>query len=199
MKKALIAVIIFALLASSMIYTLQRIQRRDKFPSRPDVSPRQALKGNLRSGTNPAPLPAMVADRILIEKSARRLTLFRGGKPIKAYRVALGREPEGKKSCEGDCKTPEGCYVIDYRNENSRFHRALHISYPSEEDRRQAAAQGISPGSDIMIHGLKNGMGWIGKGHLVDDWTLGCIAVTNREIDEIWELTPVGTKVEILP
>lgn len=196
MKKGLIALIFLAFVSGGVIY-LQLTS--DKISSRPVVSPKPAAIVNEGLGPNPAPPTAMVADRILIEKSARRLTLFREGKPIKRYRVALGREPEGKKTTEGDCKTPEGCYVIDYRKERSRFHRALHISYPSEDDRRQAAAQGVSPGSDIMIHGLKNGMGSIGKGHLISDWTMGCIAVTNSEIDEIWKLAPVGTKVEIIP
>lgn len=196
MKRALIALILFALVAGGVIYILHR---RDNIPSRADVPRRHAEKEHDRSRPSPAPVPAMVGDRILIEKSARRLTLFHDGKPIKRYRVALGREPEGKKTRNGDGKTPEGCYIIDYRKENSRFHRALHISYPNADDKRQAVARGVSPGSDIMIHGLKNGMGWIGNRHLMCDWTRGCIAVTNREIDEIWRLTPLGTKVEIVP
>jgi murein L,D-transpeptidase YafK len=196
MTRVLIALILFALVASGVIYI---VHRRAGIPLRPDVPRRHAVKNHDRSKPGPAPLPAMVADRILIEKSARRLTLFRDGKPIKRYRVALGCDPVGKKTREGDGKTPEGCYIIDYRKDNSRFHRALHISYPNEDDKRQAAEPGVSPGSDIMIHGLKNGMGWIGKRHLMRDWTQGCIAVTNWGIDEIWRLAPVGTKVEIVP
>jgi murein L,D-transpeptidase YafK len=139
------------------------------------------------------------ADLVYIEKKARRLTLFRKGKPIRTYRVALGFEPVGKKTTEGDGKTPEGRYVIDRRKPNSSFHRALHISYPNADDRRQAAARGVSPGGDIMIHGLMNGMGWIGKAHRARDWTLGCIALTNDEIDEVWRMAPDGTPVEIVP
>ncbi len=196
MKKALVALVVFALLAGGMIYVLHR---RDKSPSRPSVPSGHAVKGRERPGPSPTPLPTMVSDRILIEKSARRMTLFRDGKPIKKFKVSLGFEPEGKKTMEGDGKTPEGCYIIDYRKENSKFYRALHISYPNGDDRRQAAELGVPPGSDIMIHGLKNGLGWIGKRHLIRDWTKGCVAVTNREMDEIWRLVPVGTKVEIEP
>lgn len=197
MKKAFIVLILFAFAAATITYILRRPP--GKLPARPAVPPEYAAKGQDKPGPNPALSPAMVADRILIEKSARRMTLFRGNEPIKQYNVALGREPDGKKTTEGDCRTPEGCYVIDYRNANSEYHRALHISYPNENDRRQAAERGVSPGCDIMIHGLKNGMGWVGKEHLMTDWTLGCIAVTDREIDEIWKLAPIGTKVEIVP
>lgn len=105
----------------------------------------------------------------------------------------------GRKSCEGDRKTPEGVYVIDRRKPNSRYHRALHISYPNAEDRRRAEQRGVSPGGDIMIHGLPNGMGAIGSLHLKRDWTLGCIAMTNQEIDELWQAVPNGTLVEIVP
>jgi murein L,D-transpeptidase YafK len=139
------------------------------------------------------------ADLVYIEKKARRLTLFRNGKPIRTYRVALGFEPVGKKTTEGDGKTPEGRYVIDRRKPNSRYHRALHISYPNADDRRQAGERGVSSGSDIMIHGLMSGMGWIGKAHRARDWTLGCIALTNEEIEEVWRMAPDGTPVEIVP
>jgi murein L,D-transpeptidase YafK len=138
-------------------------------------------------------------DRVLIEKGARRLSLYRKGDLLKTYRVALGREPVGKKSAEGDCKTPEGFYVIDCRKPNSAFHRALHISYPNAEDRRKAELRGVPPGSDVMIHGLPNGLGAIGSLHLKRDWTLGCIAMTNEEIDELWQAVPNGTVVEIVP
>jgi murein L,D-transpeptidase YafK len=139
------------------------------------------------------------ADLVYIEKKARLLTLFRKRKPIRTYRVALGFAPKGKKTSDGDGKTPEGRYTIDRRNPNSRFHRALHISYPNADDRRQAAARGVSPGGDIMIHGLMNGLGWLGKAHHARDWTLGCIALTNEEIEEVWRMVPDGTPVEIVP
>ncbi len=198
MKKEYLALLVFALLAGVATYVYHG-------PAEPPARPRPAIpqvqvpEARNMSRTCPAPSPLVVVDWILIEKSAHRMTLFSHGKPIKKYRVALGREPEGRKIAEGDCKTPEGCYIIDYRNENSSFYRALHISYPNEQDRQLAAELGVSPGRDIMIHGLKNGMGRIGKRHLIRDWTLGCIAVTNQEMDEIWRLTQVGTKVEILP
>ncbi len=149
---------------------------------------------------NPASLPAnTTADRVLIEKGKRRLTLFNQNKPLKSYQIALGREPNGKKVQEGDGRTPEGVYTIDRRKPNSNYHRALHISYPNPMDRADAKARGVSPGGDIMIHGLPNGMGFIGSLHTQRDWTLGCIALTNPEIDEIWRAVPDGTSVEIIP
>ena len=130
---------------------------------------------------------------ILVEKGARRLTLYRGTVPLRAYRVALGREPIGPKQREGDHRTPEGAYAIDGRLSNSAFHLALHISYPSERDRLAARRAGIDPGSAIMIHGLRKGLGGVGRLHRLFDWTSGCIAVTNTEIDEIWRAVPDGT------
>ncbi len=195
-KKVSIALVIFVVMVVSLVYLLHR---RDRPPSRPAVPPVPSVKSHALAIPKPAPSPVELADSILIEKSIRRLTLFRDGKPIKKYRVSLGFEPEGKKTMEGDGKTPEGCYIIDSRNEYSRFYRSLRISYPNDDDREQAEELGVSPGSNIMIHGLKNGFGRTGKTRLTRDWTLGCIAVTNREMDEIWRLAPVGTKVEIVP
>jgi len=111
--------------------------------------------------------------------------------------VALGRGDLAPKEREGDGRTPEGHYIIDSRNGASHYHKALHVSYPNAEDRARAAKLGASPGGAIMIHGLPNGMGWLGAAHRLYDWTLGCIAVTDEEIDEIWNLVPVGTPVEI--
>jgi murein L,D-transpeptidase YafK len=135
----------------------------------------------------------------LIEKKARRLTLYSKGQPIKVYKVALGRNPEGAKEREGDNKTPEGIYSIDSRNYKSGYHLALHTSYPSEKDEQLAKQRGVSPGGNIMIHGIKNGMSWIGSYHTWLDWTQGCIAVTNTEIEDIDKLVPNGTVVEIRP
>lgn len=151
-----------------------------------------------RSVKNPLP-PNAVADKVLIEKKDRRLTLFSNGKTLKVYKVALGGNPTGKKLEEGDKRTPEGTYMIDRRNERSRYHRALHISYPNSADIAQAKARGVSPGGDIMIHGLPNGIGFVGNFHVKRDWTLGCIAVTNPEIEEIWRTVPDGTVVDIVP
>jgi murein L,D-transpeptidase YafK len=146
------------------------------------------------------PLPfGTTIDRIVVEKSARRLSMFQGGNQIKTYRIALGASPVGAKREEGDMKTPEGIYKIDGRNPQSSFHLALHISYPSDEDNKRAAAHGVSAGSDIMIHGIQNGRGWIGAFHRWNDWTAGCIAVTDEEIDELWRVTPDGTTIEIRP
>jgi murein L,D-transpeptidase YafK len=138
-------------------------------------------------------------DRILIEKNARRLTLFAKGKELKSYKIALGGDPVGPKERQGDNKTPEGIYVIDARNKDSQYHLSLHISYPNEKDKRRARELGVSPGGDIMIHGIKNGMSWVGELHTEIDWTKGCIAVTDEEIEEISRLAPNGTVVEIRP
>jgi murein L,D-transpeptidase YafK len=139
------------------------------------------------------------ADSVLILKKDHVLELLAGGKVIKTYQVALGRGGLAPKQQEGDGRTPEGHYVIDLRNAESHYHRALHVSYPNADDQKRAARRGISPGGAIMIHGLPNGMGKLGAAHRLYDWTLGCIAVTDDEIDEIWDLVPVGTPVEIRP
>jgi murein L,D-transpeptidase YafK len=139
------------------------------------------------------------ADKILIEKKERRLTLFAKGEVLKTYKIALGGDPIGPKERQGDNKTPEGTYIIDARNRDSRYHLALHISYPNESDKRRARELGVSPGGDIMIHGIKNGFSWVGDGHAEVDWTRGCIAVTDEEICEIAKLAPNGTVVEIRP
>jgi tetratricopeptide (TPR) repeat protein len=139
------------------------------------------------------------ADRILIEKSTRRLTLISQGEVLKSYKIALGGNPIGPKDRQGDNKTPEGTYVIDARNRDSRFHLSLRISYPNERDKKRAKELGVSPGGDIMIHGIKNGLAWVGDAHAGVDWTKGCIAVTDEEIEEIDKLAPNGTIVEIRP
>src|SRR5260370_4249371 len=136
-------------------------------------------------------LPARTTiDRIVVEKSARRLSVFRDGNQIKTYRIALGRNPLGAKQEEGDMKTPEGIYKIDGRNPQSSFHRALHVSYPSDEDDKRAAAHGVSAGFDIMIHGIQNGRGLGGPVHRWKDWTAGWIGDSHEEIAEPWPVTP---------
>ncbi len=139
------------------------------------------------------------ADKVLVIKSERLLVLLKDGVIVKSYKIALGRNPEGRKVRQGDTRTPEGVYYLDRRNGNSRFYRALHISYPNAEDIRSAKAHGVSPGRDIMIHGLPKGYEDLGEWHRTYDWTKGCIAVTNSEIDEIWKLVPDGTPIEIKP
>ena len=138
-------------------------------------------------------------DRIVVLKSERKLILYSKGTELKTYKVALGGEPVGPKRQRGDHRTPEGNYVIDSRNAHSQFHRSLHISYPSEEDRRRARQLGVPPGGDIFVHGLPNGFGRIGAAHRLRDWTDGCIAVTDDEIEEIWRLVADGTTIEIRP
>jgi len=138
-------------------------------------------------------------DRIVVEKSARKLSIFANGKKLKSYRVALGRNPTGAKEQEGDMKTPEGIYAIDSRNRQSAFHLALHVSYPSDQDKARAAERGVNAGFDIMVHGIQNGLGWIGAFHRRHDWSAGCIAMTDEEIEELWRVTPDGTPIEIRP
>ena len=137
------------------------------------------------------------ADKIVIVKSTRTMTLLSRDKILKTYKVALGTAPLGPKQVEGDHKTPEGNYVIDAKNAQSRFHLSLHISYPSPADRQRARKLGVRPGGAIMIHGLAPSFAYLGPLHRQTDWTDGCIAVTNAEIEEIWTLVPLGTRVEI--
>jgi murein L,D-transpeptidase YafK len=148
----------------------------------------------------PAHLQALShADRIIIHKKARTMELMRAGQVLKTYKIALGGEPVGPKTRQGDHKTPEGMYVIDGRNAHSQFHRALHISYPNTSDRERARKLNVPTGGDIYIHGLPNGYGFVGAAHRARDWTDGCIAVTDHEIEEIWRLVDNGTLVEIDP
>ena len=139
------------------------------------------------------------ADKIVILKSAHSMTLLNGGKVLKTYKVALGSVPVGPKRVEGDHKTPEGDYLIDAKNAHSQFHLSLHISYPSAADQQRARSMGSRPGGAIMIHGLAASFAYLGPLHRQTDWTDGCVAVTNAEIEEIWKLVPVGTRVEIRP
>jgi murein L,D-transpeptidase YafK len=139
------------------------------------------------------------ADKIIILKSAHSMTLLNGGKVLKTYKVALGSVPVGPKRVEGDHKTPEGDYLIDAKNAHSQFHLSLHISYPSAADQQRARNLGARPGGAIMIHGLAAPFAYLGPLHRQTDWTDGCVAVTNAEIEEIWKLVPVGTRVEIRP
>jgi murein L,D-transpeptidase YafK len=138
------------------------------------------------------------ADHIVVVKSSHTLMLLARGRVLKEYRVALGRA-NGAKDHMGDHRTPEGEYVIDQKNAKSRFHLALHISYPNAGDSKRAKAEGLDPGNAIMLHGVQNGFGWLGQLQHDVDWTDGCIAVTNSEIEEIWRLVPEGTPIEIKP
>ena len=147
---------------------------------------------------SPAPKPEK-ADRIVVLKSERKLMLMRGERVLREYKVALGGQPVGKKTRHGDHKTPEGRYRIDARNDHSKFYRALHISYPNKNDIARARKLGMNPGGNIVIHGLPAGFEDVGEMHTVRDWTKGCIAVTNEEMDEICNYVTAGTSIEIRP
>jgi murein L,D-transpeptidase YafK len=144
-------------------------------------------------------LSTLQPDRVVVLKAERRLVLMRGDQVLKVYRVALGRYAKGAKRRQGDAKTPEGTYTLDYRLDNSAFYKAIHISYPNPRDRARARSMGVDPGGKIMIHGIANGWTPVELGHPSLDWTQGCIAVTNREMDEIWRLVKTGTPIEIHP
>lgn len=139
------------------------------------------------------------ADSIVVEKTMRRMTLWVGGMPVRTYDVALGANPVGHKERAGDNRTPEGLYRIDARNPNSKYHLGLRVSYPNAQDVARAKAQGVAPGGDIMLHGLPNGQGRVGTLHKAYDWTNGCVAVTDDEIEEIFGAVPVGTPIRFLP
>lgn len=151
------------------------------------------------SANGAARAPAKQADRIVIEKNKGTMTLMSGSTVLKTYKVALGGQPVGAKQRIGDHKTPEGLYVVDQKKAASQFHRALHVSYPNARDKENARKLGVSPGGDVEIHGLGAKYGWVGAAHRQMDWTDGCIAATNEEIDEIWPLVAFGTPVEIKP
>ncbi len=141
------------------------------------------------------------ADRVVVDKSERRLRLLYRGKVVREYPIALGDAPIGHKVQEGDERTPEGHYVLDWRNPNSRFYKSIHISYPNAQDRARAKALGVNPGGMIMIHGRPNYIH--SKRVLAEydrrDWTDGCIAVNNEQMDEIWNAVPDGTPIDIFP
>lgn len=137
-------------------------------------------------------------DTIIIEKSKHLMTLLHQNEPVKSYRIALGFSPFGHKEKEGDGRTPEGTYYITAKNPKSMFHLSLKISYPSEQDQQSAKAKGVNPGGNIMIHGLGPQKAK-GKWHIMRDWTQGCIAVTNEEIEELFHYATLGTAVHILP
>jgi murein L,D-transpeptidase YafK len=146
------------------------------------------------------PFPRGVTiDSIAVYKREHRMYVFSEGRLIKTYRIALGTNPRGRKVCQGDCKTPEGLYYIEDKNPESDYYKNLGISYPNDRDRARARNLGRSPGGDIKIHGLPNGKGYLGRSHTITDWTEGCIAVTNAEIDELYANVEVGTPIRILP
>ncbi len=149
------------------------------------------------AGLNPA--FGFDVDHVLVNKSEKKMYLLFQGKKVKEYNVVFGATPKGHKQQEGDEKTPEGRYLLDYKKEDSSFHKAIHISYPNEEDKIKAQKNGVTPGGSIMIHGQKNGLGWLSWLSQRFNWTNGCIAVTNKEIEEIWSVVTIGTPIDIQP
>jgi murein L,D-transpeptidase YafK len=149
-------------------------------------------------------IPAVVfgmekADRVLVIKSKSKLYLKKQGEILKQYHVTFGANPRGHKQKKGDERTPEGTYVIDYKNQGSRFYKSIHISYPNEADKKRAKKMGVNPGGCIMIHGQKNSFGQVACITQRFNWTDGCIAVSNHAMDEIWLAVDVGTPIEIKP
>ncbi len=141
----------------------------------------------------------IIADSIVVEKGKRTLTLYQTGIPVRTYRIALGGQPVGDKVKRGDGRTPEGVYRIDYKNDQSKYHLALHVSYPDAAHLQQAKKLGVSPGGDIMVHGLPPVYKSVGAAQAEVDWTEGCIAVTDAEIDEIFTAVPKGAPIQIKP
>ncbi|HSS96342.1 MAG TPA: L,D-transpeptidase family protein [Terriglobales bacterium] len=142
---------------------------------------------------------AQTVDHVIVLKKERTLQLLSHDKILKAYKVALGGNPVGTKVQQGDHRTPEGIYVLDHRNDHSHYYKSIHISYPNAADRARAAKLHVATGGDIFLHGLPNGYGAVGSAHRLRDWTDGCVAVTDEEIDEIWKLVADGTPIEIKP
>jgi murein L,D-transpeptidase YafK len=138
-------------------------------------------------------------DFIKVEKSKHLVTLYSAGKRVVSYRAVFGPNPKGHKVREGDGKTPEGVYTLDRKNESSNYHKSIHVSYPSAQDLAKAKKLGVSPGGNIMIHGQKNGFGMYSTITQRFNWTAGCIALSNDDMDDLWKRISVPTKIEILP
>lgn len=142
---------------------------------------------------------APTIDLVRVVKSERKLYLLSQGQIVRTYSIALGGNPSGPKQQEGDKKTPEGRFILDEKKPDSAFHKAFHISYPRPSDVVAAKLHGVSPGGQVMVHGQKNGFGWLGPLTQHFDWTNGCIALKNNEIDEMWTLVEAGTAIDIQP
>lgn len=170
-------------------------------PAGLETAPRQSVAPAVLPEPGGPPLPwDRLVDRLVVHKADRRLYAFIDGAAVKAYEIALGFSPAGHKAFEGDGRTPEGVYFIDRKNAYSRFHLSLGVSYPDRDDRFRAESLGVSPGGNIMIHGFpdEDPLGFT-LAHPHRDWTNGCIAVTNREIEELWRSVPLGTPIHIEP
>ena len=174
--------------------SMRAVAKRSVVPSRAlTASPADSVV------TARVPFGRVLADSIVLEKSHHRLSLYHQGTLLRSYLVALGEQPVGDKVRVGDNRTPEGLFRIEARNPESLYHRSLKISYPDAAHRARARSLGVSPGGNIMIHGLPARQAWVGAAHRDFDWTEGCIAVTNEEIEEIWSVVPVGTPILITP
>jgi murein L,D-transpeptidase YafK len=152
-------------------------------------------------GRSPAQSVALAqgADTILIVKHERKLYLLRDNSPLRSYRIALGLSPTGAKEREWDFRTPEGSYIIDFRQEHSHYFKALHISYPSREDLKRSSALHLPPGRDIFIHGEPNQPTKPVSYYKTRDWTNGCVALSDEDLQDLWNLTAGKTRVEIVP
>jgi murein L,D-transpeptidase YafK len=144
-------------------------------------------------------LSAQKADAVLVVKSEKRLYLLKNGKPFASYHVTFGGQPTGHKQAQGDQRTPEGHYILDYKNPNSKFYKSIHVSYPNARDRANARRLGVDPGGDIMIHGQTNGWGWAAPVVQFFSWTDGCIALSNKDMDRVWAAVDPGTPIQIKP
>jgi murein L,D-transpeptidase YafK len=149
--------------------------------------------------SGPASAGAERADRVLVKKSEAKLYIVRDGHAFAEFHVAFGSNPVGAKQRQGDGRTPEGRYILDARNEHSAYHKALHVSYPNAEDRERARRIGVSSGGDIMVHGQPNGWGAFAATTQRSNWTLGCIALADEDMDVVWSSVPVGTPIDIEP
>ena len=139
------------------------------------------------------------ADLVVVRKAEARLYLENGGKSFASFRASFGSQPKGHKQQEGDERTPEGRYVMDSKNANSAFYRSIHISYPNAQDVASAKKRGRNPGGQIMVHGQKNGFGWLASVAQWFDWTDGCVGLSNKDMDTVWSAVDVGTPIEIYP
>ena len=158
-----------------------------------------AFAGFMLPGLSVVATDFQSADKVLVEKGKRKLHLLRNGKPFRSFDIALGMAPEGHKQEEGDSKTPEGLYRLDARNPESDFFLSIHVSYPNAQDRRRAQQKGVSPGGQIMIHGQPNEPSYSAAFYRSNDWTDGCIAVSNSDMIDIWLMTPDNVPIEIRP
>jgi murein L,D-transpeptidase YafK len=142
---------------------------------------------------------AVKADSVLVIKKQGRLYLLKNGERFASFRATFGANPVGHKQAQGDERTPEGHYILDYKNPNSKFYKSIHISYPNARDRANARRMGVDPGGDIMIHGQTNGWGWAAPVMRFVLWTDGCVALSDRDMDRVWAAVDPGTPIEIKP